>query len=140
MEKIGVLGAGVMGTGISQAFGMKGFEVVVRDLSEASMSKSQRAIEKGLSRLVEKGKLEAKVKEETLKAIVYTEKLKDLEDCDLVIEAATENREVKKLIFQELDAVCMEHTIFATNTSSLSITEVASVTGRPEKVLGMHFF
>ena len=129
MEKIFVIGAGTMGAGIVQAFAQKGYEVIVRDIKDEFVDRGIAGINKGLTKLVSKGKI--------------TEEDKDLglaADCDLVIEAAVENMEIKKQIFAELDKICKEETILASNTSSLSITEVASATNRPDRVIGMHFF
>ena len=140
MKKIGILGAGTMGTGIAQTFGVNGFEVILRDLSEENLQKAKKSIEKSLVKLITKGKLEEAELDKTINRIAFTVGVEKIKDCDIVIEAVTENMVVKKKIFQELDQVCKEGTILATNTSSLSITEIASATSRPDKVLGMHFF
>ncbi len=140
MKKIGILGAGTMGTGIAQTFGVNGFEVILRDLSEENLQKAKKSIEKSLVKMITKGKLEEAELGKTINRIAFTVGVEKIKDCDIVIEAVTENMVVKKKIFQELDQVCKEGTILATNTSSLSITEIASATSRPDKVLGMHFF
>lgn len=140
MEKIFVIGAGTMGAGIVQAFAQKGYEVIVRDIKDEFVERGIAGINKGLSKLVAKGKITEEDKEAILSRITGTTDLSLAEDCDLVIEAAVENMEIKKSIFAELDAICKESTILASNTSSLSITEVASATKRPDKVIGMHFF
>lgn len=140
MKRVGVLGAGTMGTGIAQILGVNGFDVVLRDLSEECLQKAKKSIEKNLGKLVAKGKLEEPELESTMNRINFAVEIESVKDCDMVIEAVTENMMVKKKIFQELDEVCKVETILATNTSSLSITEIASVTSRPDKVLGMHFF
>lgn len=140
MKKIGILGAGTMGTGIAQTFGIHDFDVVVRDLSEESLEKSKKTIRKSLEKLIAKGKIEESKLEETMNRITFTVEVENIKDCDMVIEAVTENMVVKKKIFQELDEVCKKETVLATNTSSLSITEIATATNRPDKVLGMHFF
>ena len=140
MEKIFVLGAGTMGAGIVQAFAQKGYEVIVRDIKDEFVERGINGINKGLSKLVSKGKITEEDKESILSRISGTTDLALAEDCDLVIEAAVENMEIKKSIFAELDGICKESTILASNTSSLSITEVASATKRPDKVIGMHFF
>lgn len=140
MKKIGILGAGTMGTGIAQTFGVNEFDVVVRDLSEESLEKSKNMIKKSLEKLIAKGKMEESKLEETMNRITFTVDVEKIKDCDMVIEAVTENMVVKKKIFQELDEVCKKETVLATNTSSLSITEIATATNRPDKVLGMHFF
>ena len=140
MEKIFVLGAGTMGAGIVQAFAQKGHEVIVRDIKQEFVDRGLTGINKGLSRLVSKGKMTEEVKEEILSRITGTVDMNMAADCDLVVEAAVENMEIKKKIFAELGEICKEETILATNTSSLSITEVATATNRPDKVIGMHFF
>ena len=140
MEKIFVIGAGTMGAGIVQAFAQKGYEVIVRDIKDEFVERGINGINKGLSKLVTKGKMTEEDKEAILSRISGTTDLALAEDCDLVIEAAVENMEIKKSIFAELDGICKESTILASNTSSLSITEVASATKRPDKVIGMHFF
>lgn len=140
MKKIFVIGAGTMGAGIVQAFAQKGYEVIVRDIKDEFVERGINGINKGLSKLVTKGKITEEDKEAILGRISGTTDLSLAEDCDLVIEAAVENMEIKKSIFAELDGICKESTILASNTSSLSITEVASATKRPDKVIGMHFF
>ena len=125
--KIGVLGAGTMGSGIVQAFAQAGFDVIMRDL-------------KNLSRSVKKERITEDEKAEILSRISAGTDVDILSDVDLIIEAAVENMKIKKEIFKELDEVCDEKTILATNTSSLSITEIATATMRPDKVIGMHFF
>jgi 3-hydroxybutyryl-CoA dehydrogenase len=140
MEKIFVLGAGTMGAGIVQAFAQKGYEVIVRDIKPEFVEKGIAGINKGLTKLVSKGKMTEEVKEDILSRISGTTDMSLAADCDLVVEAAVENMKIKKEIFAELDAICKPETILASNTSSLSITEVASATKRPDKVIGMHFF
>lgn len=140
MKKVFVLGAGTMGAGIVQAFAQKGCEVIVRDIKEEFVDRGIAGITKGLEKQVAKGKMTEEVKEEILSRISGTTDMKLAEDCDLVVEAAIENMKIKKEIFAELDAICKPETILASNTSSLSITEVASATKRPDKVIGMHFF
>lgn len=140
MKKIFVLGAGTMGAGIVQAFAQKGYEVIVRDIKEEFVQRGIEGINKGLSRQVAKGKMTEEDKEAILSRISGTTDMNMAEDCDLVVEAAIENMEIKKSIFAELDNICKESTILASNTSSLSITEVASATNRPDRVIGMHFF
>ncbi len=140
MEKIFVLGAGTMGAGIAQAFASKGYEVIIRDIKDEFVDKGLAGVKKNLSRLVEKGKMTNEAMEEILCKLSGTTDIALAEDCDLVIEAAIENMDIKKSIFGELDKLCKEETIFATNTSSLSITEIASATNRPDKFIGMHFF
>jgi 3-hydroxybutyryl-CoA dehydrogenase len=140
MKKVCVLGAGTMGAGIAQAFAAKGFDVVLRDIDDAFVKKGLDGIAKGLDRLVSKGKMEEAAKNELLARITCTTDLKLAADCDLVVEAAVENMAIKKQIFKELDGICKPETILSSNTSSLSITEVAAATARPDKVIGMHFF
>lgn len=138
--KIGVLGAGTMGAGIVQAFAQAGYEVVLRDLQEEYIQKGMAAIDKSMSRLVKKEKITEVEKAEVLGRITSSTEIESLKDVDLVIEAAVENMEIKKIIFKELDDVVKAGAILATNTSSLSITEIATATKRPDKVVGMHFF
>lgn len=140
MEKIFVLGAGTMGAGIVQAFAQKGYEVIVRDIKDEFVERGLAGINKNLSKLVSKGKMTEEVKEDILSRISGTTDINLAADCDLIVEAAIENMKIKKEIFAELDKICKPETILASNTSSLSITEVASATSRPEKVIGMHFF
>lgn len=140
MKKVCVLGAGTMGAGIAQAFAAKGFDVVLRDIDDAFVKRGLDGIAKGLDRLVSKGKMEEAAKNELLARITGTTDLKLAADCDLVVEAAVENMAIKKQIFKELDGICKPETILSSNTSSLSITEVAAATARPDKVIGMHFF
>lgn len=140
MKKVFVLGAGTMGAGIVQAFAQNGFEVIVRDIKDEFVERGIAGINKSLSRLVAKEKMTEEVKEEILSRISGTTDMSLAADCDLVVEAAIENMKIKKEIFAELDSICKPETILASNTSSLSITEVASATKREDKVIGMHFF
>ena len=140
MKKIFVLGAGTMGAGIVQAFAQKGYEVIVRDIKDEFVERGISVINKGLSKQVAKGKMTEEVKEEILSRISGTTDMNLAADCDLVVEAAIENMKIKKEIFAELDKICKPEAVLASNTSSLSITEVASATSRPDKVIGMHFF
>ena len=140
MEKIFVIGAGTMGSGIVQAFAQKGYEVIVRDIKDEFVDRGIATINKNLSKLVAKGKVTEEFKENVLSKITGTTDLNLAADCDLVIEAAVENMDIKKDILSQLDKICKVETILASNTSSLSITEVASATNRPDKVIGMHFF
>ena len=140
MKKIFVLGAGTMGAGIVQAFAQKGYEVIVRDIKDEFVERGISVINKGLSKQVAKGKMTEEVKEEILARISGTTDMNLATDCDLVVEAAIENMKIKKEIFVELDKICKPEAILASNTSSLSITEVALATSRPDKVIGMHFF
>ncbi|MEQ8155739.1 MAG: 3-hydroxybutyryl-CoA dehydrogenase [Clostridiaceae bacterium] len=140
MEKIFVLGAGTMGAGIVQAFAQKGFEVIVRDIKEEFVDRGLAGIQKNVEKLAAKGKISEEEKDAILSRISGTTDLNAAADCDLVVEAAVENMKIKREIFAELDAICKPETILASNTSSLSITEVAAATKRPDKVIGMHFF
>ena len=140
MEKIFVIGAGTMGSGIVQTFAQKGYEVIVRDIKDEFVDRGIATINKNLSKLVAKGKVTEEFKENVLSKITGTTDLNLAADCDLVIEAAVENMDIKKDIFSQLDKICKVETILASNTSSLSITEVASATNRPDRVIGMHFF
>jgi 3-hydroxybutyryl-CoA dehydrogenase len=140
MEKIFVLGAGTMGSGIAQTFAQKGYEVIIRDIKDEFVDRGLAGINKGLSKLVAKEKMTEEVKEDILSRISGTTDMNMAEDCDLIVEAAVENMDIKKQIFSELDKICKEDTILASNTSSLSITEVAAATNRPDRVIGMHFF
>lgn len=140
MKKIGVIGAGTMGSGITQAFASKGFKVVMRDLKPEFLERGLAGIDKSLGRLVKKEKITEADKASILANIETATAVEALADCDLVVEAATENMVIKKKIFEELDGVVKEGAILATNTSSLSITDVASATKRADKVIGMHFF
>ena len=138
--KIGVLGAGTMGSGIVQAFAQSGYEVIMRDLKEEYLENGLKTITKSLDRSVKKERITEDAKETILSRITTSTDIKFLSDVDLVVEAAVENMKIKKEIFKELDEICNEDTILATNTSSLSITEIATATNRPDKIIGMHFF
>ncbi len=139
ITKVGVLGAGQMGNGIAQVFASSGFLVVMRDLFSESLDKGLGTIKKSLGKLVEKGKLTQEQYNQALANIKATTELSDLHDCDLIIEAVTENPELKTKVFQEIDAVLKPGAILATNTSSISITQIAAATKRPSQVIGMHF-
>jgi len=140
MNKVSVIGAGTMGTDIAQVLARKGIDVIVRDITDEIIGKSSARLEKGLARLVEKGRMTAEEKQEMLGHIRFTTDLSESADSDLVIEAIIENVEVKKELFRTLDGICGEGTILATNTSSISITELATATNRRDKFIGMHFF
>ena len=138
--KICVIGSGTMGNGIVQTFATKGHKVVIKEHRQELLDKAIASLDKGLSKLVEKGKITSEDKEITMSNISTTLSYEDIKDADLVIEAIVEDIKVKETVFKELDEICEAKTILATNTSSLSITEIASFTKRPEKVIGMHFF
>ncbi len=139
IKKIGVVGAGTMGNGIAQVCAMAGYEVVMRDISMEFAQKGLNTISKNLDRLVKKDKLSAEGKEEILNRITLTEKLEDLAGVDFVVEAATENVEIKEQIFKDLDNLMPSEVILSSNTSSISITKIAAFTNRPNQVIGMHF-
>lgn len=139
IEKIMVVGAGQMGSGIAQVCATNGFEVILYDINEEAVNKGLANIYNLLSRQVGKGKLTEEERKEIINRIQQSTNLQDAEGCQIVIEAAVENMEVKKDIFKQLDEITSPETILATNTSSLPITEIAAVTNRPEKVIGMHF-
>ncbi|MGL5545164.1 MAG: 3-hydroxybutyryl-CoA dehydrogenase [Cetobacterium sp.] len=138
--KVFIIGAGVMSTGIAQVFATGGHNVLITDISETALLNSKKSITKSLSKLVEKEKITEEIKIDILTKIETTLILEDAKDVDLVIEAISENTSLKKELFSKLDSICSEKTIFATNTSSLSITEIATATKHPERVIGMHFF
>ncbi|MFZ5591388.1 MAG: 3-hydroxybutyryl-CoA dehydrogenase [Bacillota bacterium] len=139
IKKIMVVGAGQMGSGIAQVAAAAGFAVVLNDIKDEFVQRGLGIINKNLSRDVQKGRLDEGQKAEILARLTPSTSLSDAADCDLVIEAAIENMDIKSKIFKDLDQICPAHTILATNTSSLPITEIAAVTKRPEKVIGMHF-
>ncbi len=140
MKKIGVLGTGTMGAGIIQVLAQNGFEVVLRARRQTSVDKGIATVEKNLDRLIAKEKLTAEEKSVIMGRVHGSTDIEIVKDADLIIEAATEDMEAKKALFAELDALCKPEAIIATNTSSLSITEIATATGRPDKIIGMHFF
>jgi len=138
--KIAVIGSGTMGNGIAHVFAQYGFQVSLVDVDEKALDRALRTISKNLARQLSKGLLSEMQKDRTLEKIVVFTKLQDgVQDTDLVIEAATENEALKLQIFKDLDQYCPEKTLLASNTSSLSITRLASATNRPDKVVGMHF-
>lgn len=140
MKNITIIGAGTMGNGIAHAFAQKNFNVKLVDISSDALKKAIKTIEKNLDRMVSKEKITISDKENTLNNISLSNNLKEgTEKADLVVEAATENTDLKLKIFKELDEVCNTKTLLATNTSSISITDIASVTNRADKVIGMHF-
>ena len=139
MNNITVIGAGTMGNGIAHVFAMKGFTVNLVDVSETALEKAVQTISNNLDRMVAKEKITAADKENTLANLSTYTSLDHSANSDLVVEAATERVDLKLKIFSELDLICNENTILASNTSSISITKIASVTNRPDKIIGMHF-
>ena len=140
IQKIAVIGAGTMGNGIAHVFAQNGYEVTLVDVSQEALDKGMATISKNLDRMVSKETITNETVSKTLQNITTNTHLKEsLKNIDLVIEAATENVTVKLSIFKELDSLCDQKTILASNTSSISITQIAAVTKRPEKVIGMHF-
>lgn len=140
IEKVMVIGSGQMGSGIAQVLAQAGYTVVMNDIKPEFVERGLNGITKQLEKAVEKGRLEEAAKNEALGRITTSVNIEDAKDVDLVIEAATENRELKLNIFRKLSEVTKESAILATNTSSLSITEIATATNRPNKVIGLHFF
>ena len=140
IKKVGVVGCGLMGRGIAEVSARAGYDVVVSEINQELLDKGLAAINASLTKAVEKGKATEADKAATLGRIKGTINTEDFKDCDLVIEAAIENLELKKKIFADLDKICPKHTILASNTSCLSVLDMAMVTKRPDKVLGMHFF
>jgi 3-hydroxybutyryl-CoA dehydrogenase len=140
IKQVGVVGCGQMGGGIAQVSAQSDYQVTVTEVNEELLSKGMAAINASLAKAVEREKITPQDKEATISRIKGTTSMKDLGNCDLVIEAAIENLELKKKIFAELDKICPQHAVLATNTSCLSIIEMAMTTRRPDKVLGMHFF
>lgn len=139
IQKVMVIGAGQMGAGIAQVCAQAGFEVKLNDREEQYYERGLQTITKNLSRNVEKGRMTEDEKQAVLNNITKSLSIEDAKDVDIVIEAAVENMEIKQSIFKQLDDITPKHTILATNTSSLPITEIAAVTNRPEQVIGMHF-
>lgn len=137
---VGVLGCGLMGGGIAQSAATAGFPVTVRDLTETALKAGRAAIENSLTRLVDKGKLDPSARDGALERLRFTTDLAELGDCGIVIEAVTEDLDLKNRLWGALDPICPQPTIFASNTSSLPIGAMASATGRPDRFVGLHFF
>lgn len=140
MKKIGVLGTGTMGAGIIQVLAQNGYEVVLRARRQTSVDNGIATVAKNLDKMVKKEKITEEQKNEILSRVHGSTDIEIVKDADLIIEAATENMEAKKALFKELDELVKPEAIIATNTSSLSITEIAAATNRPDKIIGMHFF
>ena len=140
IKKVGVVGAGAMGNGIAQVAAQIGCDVVMRDIKDEFVERGMKSIDGFLSKGVEKEKLKAEEKDAILGRIKGTTDMDQLKDVDFVIEAVIEDLELKKSVFKELDQLCRPEVIFASNTSSMSLTEIASATNRPDQVCGMHFF
>jgi 3-hydroxybutyryl-CoA dehydrogenase len=140
IKKIGIVGAGTMGNGIAQVAAQIGCEVIMRDVEDAFVERGMKNIDRFLSKGVEKGKLGAADKDAILGRIKGTTDITQMKDVDFVIEAVIENLDLKKRVFKELDELCRPEVILASNTSSMSLTEIAAATNRPDRVCGMHFF
>jgi len=140
IKKVGVIGCGTMGNGIVIVCAQSGYQVVVSEINDQLLNKGLASINSFLTKSVEKGKLSQQDRDSALARIKGTTNTQDFSDCDLVIEAAVENMDLKKKIFVEVDKICPKHAILATNTSCLSIVDMAMVTSRPDKVLGLHFW
>ena len=140
IKKVGVVGCGLMGSGIAQVCAQSGYQVVVSEINDDLLNKGLASINSFLTKSVDKGKISQQDKEATLGRLKGTTNTQDFHDCDLIVEAAIENMDLKKKIFTELDKTCPKHTILASNTSCLSIIDMAMVTTRSDKVLGLHFF
>jgi len=139
IKKVGVIGSGTMGNGIAHVFAQSGYTVILIDIKQEFLDRGLATISKNLERLVKKEKITEEVRSATLERIQTSTVLQDLGDCDFVVEAATENKPLKFQLFKDLDTIVNPEVILATNTSSISITEIASQTRRPDKVIGMHF-
>jgi 3-hydroxybutyryl-CoA dehydrogenase len=139
IKRVGVLGCGLMGSGIAQVAAAAGYETKVRDVAPAVLDKAKAGIQKSLAKLVEKGKLTAEAGEAAIARLAWTTAVADLKDCDIVIEAVPEDLDLKNALWKELDGLCPAHTIFASNTSSLTVAAMAA-TARPDRFVGLHFF
>src|SRR4051812_32282946 len=140
IQKVGVIGCGLMGSGIVQVTAQAGFDTVVVEANDEFLKRGIGRVTKALDGLVEKGKLDAKAKDAALARITGAVGLENLKACDLVVEAMTENQQLKNETFAKLDGLCAPHAILATNTSSCNVTALAAATKRPAQVLGLHFF
>jgi len=140
IKRVGVLGCGLMGSGIAQVAAAAGYDTVVRDVAPPILDKAKAGIEKSLAKFVEKGKLQPGDRDATLTRLRFTTAVADLKGCDVVVEAVTEDLEVKNALWKELDGLCGAGTIFASNTSSLTIAAMAAATKRADRFVGLHFF
>jgi 3-hydroxybutyryl-CoA dehydrogenase len=140
IRKVGVLGGGLMGSGIAQVAAQAGFDTVIREVSEPLCQRARAGIEKTLAKGIEKGKVTPEQRDDALAHLGTTTRVDELRDCDIVIEAVVEELEAKNAMWTELDALCPPHTIFASNTSSLTIAAMAAATKRPDRMVGLHFF
>ena len=140
IRRVGVLGCGLMGSGIAQVAATAGHETIVRDVSQQIWERARGGIEKSLAKFVEKGKLPTADRNAALKRLTFTTATGDLKGCDIVVEAITEDLELKNALWKELDALSPQHTIFASNTSSLTIAAMAAATKRADRFVGLHFF
>ncbi len=140
IKKVGVLGCGLMGRGIAQVAATNGYATIVREISDELNDRGKAAIVKSLDKFVEKGKLTADDRDGTLGRLTFTTEMSDLKDCDIVVEAIVEDLDLKTALWKELDGLCPDHTIFASNTSSLTIAAMAAATDRADRFVGLHFF
>ncbi len=140
IEKVGIVGCGLMGSGIAEVASRSGYATVVREMNEELVAKGRGRVEKSMKGAVERGKLPAAQRDEAMQRLRFTTRLEDLSDCDIVVEAATENPKIKKELFAALDDGCKPAAILASNTSSIPIIELAAVTKCPDRVVGLHFF
>ena len=140
IRTVGVIGAGTMGNGIAHVFAKSGYEVILAEMQQAALDRGMQTINKNLEREVSKNKLTAEQREAALKRISPVLDRRELAKCDFIVEAAFEKYEIKQQLFRELDQLCRPEVILSSNTSSISITKIAGNTGRPDKVIGMHFF
>lgn len=140
IRTVGVLGAGLMGSGIAYVTALAGYETWVREVSDALCDQGRKSIEKAMQRAVGKGKLDQEARDSALERLRFTTDTRKLHGCDLIVEAVVEDLEVKNALWRELDGICAAHTIFASNTSSLTIAAMAAATARGDRMVGLHFF
>jgi 3-hydroxybutyryl-CoA dehydrogenase len=140
VKRVGIVGSGIMGSGLAEVCAKAGFEVVVRSRAQSTADALVAGLEKSLARQVDKGRMDATERDEVLGRVRAVTDLSELADCDLVLESIVEDLAAKKHLFNELDRICGEPTVIATNTSTLPVVDLAMETGRPERVCGIHFF